>query len=318
VGLRREHEVAGHARNEQVPGEDLLANLMMPFGRLADDAGREIVLGPGDIGAILHYCREMGVRQGCPDYIRFFFGFAIDAAIRAGFGITQRGLREATPHACAEETARRSLELARRVGGHQAMEEPRVLDLFAGSGQVAFSFAKARCQVDAVDNDDTIGRVGTQNLALAGLADAVELTIADAPTVLAAAVDKADRYTVVHLDPPWSGTYDYDLNHPFYLNDLSVDVRRLIADGLEAAPLVVLDLPHNLVPDELRGLAKALECEVLVQYQYVSDFPACFGLAPAFFSGSTASRSSRSRYREEHQPLTIDGMRIMAGTEVIP
>jgi len=83
------------------------------------------------------------------------------------------------------------------------------------------------------------------------------------------------------------------------LEGLAVDVQELVRLGLEGARLVVLNLPHNALPSQISDLATLAGCNALVQYQYVSDFPASFGQAPAHFfgrsgggpGGTTATRS---------------------------
>jgi len=186
-----------------------------------------------------------------------------------------------------------------------------VLDLFAGVGQMAYSYAKAGCRVQAVDNDRTTVDVAVHNMALAGLADVVEYRLADGPATLASAVSTHRRFSIVNLDPPWRGSYQYDLTRPFMLEDLAVDVQELVRLGLEGARLVVLKLPHNALSSQIGDLAALAGCNVLVQYLYVADFPASFGQAPAYFFGRSGSgRGGTSDYQERHQRLTLDGQRL--------
>jgi hypothetical protein len=44
-------------------------------------------------------------------------------------------------------------------------------------------------------------------MALVGLARVVEYRLADGPAALASAVSTDRRFSVVHLDPPWRGSY---------------------------------------------------------------------------------------------------------------
>jgi tRNA G37 N-methylase Trm5 len=186
-----------------------------------------------------------------------------------------------------------------------------VLDVFAGVGQMAYSYAKAGCRVQAVDNDRTTVDIAVNNMALAGLASVVEYRLADGPATLASAVNTDRRLSIVHLDPPWRGSYQYDLTRPFMLEDLAVNVQELVRLGLEGARLVVLNLPHNALSSQIDDLAALAGCNALVQYQYVADFPASFGQAPAYFFGrSGGGHGGTTGYQERHQRLTVDGQRV--------
>jgi predicted RNA methylase len=305
---------------------DAPQNLMLPFGPLADEAGRGVVLSEEHADAVLGYCREMGARFGAPGYLRYLFGLPVNEALLAGYQITQRALRETTPHACAQEIARTALEIlpdpGRGHAGHRghagrAGEAPGVLDLFAGIGQMAYSYAKAGCRVQATDNDPTTVGVATHNMALAGLSASVGYRVADGPATLAAAVEAGQEFSVVHLDPPWRGTYKYDLAQPFTLEALAVDVPELVRLGLEHARLVVLNLPHNALPSQLSELAAKAGCNVLIERLFISDFPASFSQAPAYFFGRSPAGPAKAAgpaktvapAQERRQNLTLDGQR---------
>jgi tRNA G37 N-methylase Trm5 len=187
-----------------------------------------------------------------------------------------------------------------------------VLDLFAGIGQMAYSYAKAGCHVQATDNDPTTVGVATHNMALAGLSASVGYRVADGPATLAAAVEAGQEFSVVHLDPPWRGTYKYDLAQPFTLEALAVDVPELVRLGLEHARLVVLNLPHNALPSQLGELAAKAGCNVLIQRLFISDFPASFSQAPAYFFGRSPAgpaKAAAGLTEERRQNLTLDGQR---------
>ena len=290
--------------------DDVPQDLMLPFGQISDEAGRHVVLSSDQVDAVLAYCHAMGSKFGCPGYMRYFFGLPISKALSSGYLTTQRALRESTPHACARETARTARELVTRLNADHGQERV-VLDIFGGVGQVAYSYANAGFRVRAVDNDPTTFDVAVSNLALARLASVVKYHLTDGPGVLAAAVNKGQRFSTVHLDPSWRGNYQYDLSQAFMLEDLAVDVEELIRLGLKAANLVVLNLPHNALPTQMREIADRVGCNVLIQYQYVSDFPAIFGQAPAyFFLSANGGNISGSDYQELRQRLTIDGLRL--------
>jgi len=284
---------------------------MLPFGPISDEAGRDVTLSVGHADAVLAYCHAMGSKFGCPGYVRYLFGWPVNEALRSGYQMTQRALRETTPHACAEEIARTGLELLAGLADGRDEEDRSVLDLFAGVGQMTYSYAKAGCRVQAVENDRTTASVGVHNMAVAGLAGVVQYHLGDGPATLASAVETGRRFSIVHLDPPWRGTYKYDLARPFMLEGLAVDVPALVRLGLECARLVVLNLPHNALPSQIGDLAARAGCHALVEYLYVSDFPASFGQAPAFFYGrSDGGHGGTAGVQERRQRLTVDGQRV--------
>ena len=284
---------------------------MLPFGPIPDEAGRDVILSAGHADAVLAYCHAMGAKFGSPGYLRYLFGLPVNEALLSGYLMTQRALRETTPHACAEEIARTALQLLSDLDGGRDEDGGSVLDIFAGVGQMAYSYAKAGCHVQAVDNDRTTAGVAVRNMALAGLASVVEYRLGDGPATLASAVNTGQRFSIVHLDPPWRGTYQYDLTRPFMLEGLAVDVQELVRLGLESARVVVLNLPHNASSSQISDLAALTGCSALVQYLHVSDFPASFGQAPAYFFGqSGGGHGGTTGYQERRQSLTVDGQRV--------
>src|SRR5215831_9690564 len=164
--------------------DDVPQDLMLPFGPISDAAGRDVILSGDHADAVLAYCHAMGSKFGCPGYLRYLFGLPVNEALLSGYLMTQRALRETTPHACAEEIARTALELLPGLDGGRD-EDGSVLDIFAGAGPLAYSYAKAGCRVQAVDNDRTTVDVAVHNMALAGLAAGVEYRWGDGPAALA-------------------------------------------------------------------------------------------------------------------------------------
>lgn len=283
---------------------------MLPLGPISDEAGRDVILSGDHADAVLAYCHAMGSKFGCPGYLRYLFGLPVNEALLSGYQLTQRALRETTPHACAEEIARTALELLSGLDGG-GEEDRSVLDLFAGVGQMAYSYARAGGHVQAVENDRTTANVGGHNMAVAGLSGVVEYHLGDGPATLASTVETDRRISIVHLDPPWRGTYKYDLARPFMLEGLAVNVEELVRLGLECARLVVLNLPHNALPSQIGDLAVRAGGHALVEYLYVSDFPASFGQAPAFFYGrSNGGHDGTTGGQERRQRLTVDGQRV--------
>src|SRR5262252_4591856 len=100
---------------------------MLPLGPISDEAGRGVILSGGHADAVLGYCHAMGLKFGCPDYLRYLFGMPVNEALLSGYLMTQRALRETTPHACAEEIARTALELLSGLDGGRE-EDESVLD----------------------------------------------------------------------------------------------------------------------------------------------------------------------------------------------
>jgi len=87
-------------------------------------------------------------------------------------------------------------------------------------------------------------------------------------------------------------------------------VQELVRLGLESARVVVMNLPHNALTSQISDVATAAGCNVLVEYLFVSDFPASFGQAPAYFYGrSDDGPDGTTRYQERRQRLTVDGQR---------
>jgi hypothetical protein len=80
---------------------------------------------------------------------------------------------------------------------------------------------------------------------------------------------------------------------------------------------VVLNLPHNALPSQLGELAATAGCNVLIQRLFISDFPASFSQAPAYFFGRSAARPAETAGPaglagppvERRQNLTLDGHR---------
>jgi len=48
---------------------------------------------------VLAHCHAMGSKLGSPDCLRYLFGLPVNEALLSGYLMTQRALRETTPHA---------------------------------------------------------------------------------------------------------------------------------------------------------------------------------------------------------------------------
>jgi hypothetical protein len=95
--------------------DDVPQDLMLPFGPISDEAGRDVILSGGHADAVLAYCHAMGSKLGCLGYLRYLFGLPVNEALLSGYQLTQRALRETTPHASfggvCFRTARRANEM---------------------------------------------------------------------------------------------------------------------------------------------------------------------------------------------------------------
>ncbi|MEO5971309.1 MAG: hypothetical protein ABIQ95_15390 [Bdellovibrionia bacterium] len=70
-------------------------------------------------------------------YQRLFFGYPIEQALKKGFQITHSGYFEATESPSASQTATTLSRLRREMHPRPIIQ---VLDLFAGTGQMAWAF----------------------------------------------------------------------------------------------------------------------------------------------------------------------------------
>jgi 16S rRNA (guanine966-N2)-methyltransferase len=81
-----------------------------------------------------------------------------------------------------------------------------VLDLFAGSGSLGVeALSRGAAHVLFADTDPAARAAVAANLATVGAADRAEVRSAPAERVLAAAVASGSRFTLILLDPPYSG-----------------------------------------------------------------------------------------------------------------
>jgi len=109
---------------------------------------------------------------------------------RLGVRLDEEGRWSLTPEALA-------LELGERIGAGT-----RVLDLTCGAGGNAIGFARAGCEVIAVDQDARLLADARHNARIYGVAERMRFVHGDA-------LEQAARHPadVVFVDPPW-GEYD--------------------------------------------------------------------------------------------------------------
>src|SRR5262249_57587439 len=109
----------------------------------------------------------------------------------------------------------------------------------------------------------------------------------------------------------WGGREERNGRGRFMAKVLAVYVQKFVRLGLEGARLVVRNLPHNALSAQIGDLAALAGCNALVQYQYVSDFPASFGQAPAYFFGRSGGGHGGATRRRGGRPIvTGDGQRV--------
>ncbi len=154
-------------------------------------------------------------------------------------GFVQRGVRldeegrfSLTPEALA-------LELGRRAAGL------RVVDVCCGSGGNSLGFARAGCQVTAIELDAARAADARHNAQLYGVADRVQIRVGDARAILPSI--EAD---LAFIDPPWGRDYDKQATR---LSDLP-----LLAEILplcERFTQAWIKLPASFATQDLPGFA---------------------------------------------------------------
>jgi 23S rRNA (uracil1939-C5)-methyltransferase len=112
----------------------------------------------------------------------------------------------------------------------RAIERPRVLELFAGSGALTFALARAGARVDAVE----AYAPAAASIACAG-GDAVRAHAADATAFTVDAAGRGDRWDAVVVDPPRRG--------------LTPELRRAIAALAPSIVVYVSCNPETLARD---------------------------------------------------------------------
>lgn len=109
---------------------------------------------------------------------------------RAGTRLDDEGRFSLTPEALA-------YELGKRADGL------RVVDACAGAGGNAIGFARAGCEVVAIEIDESRLAMARHNAKIYGVADRIEFVCGDAREMVAKR--KAD---LVFIDPPWGEKYN--------------------------------------------------------------------------------------------------------------
>ena len=138
------------------------------------------------------------------------------------------------------------------------IEGRRVLDLFAGTGQLgieALSRGAASCTF--VDRRAEAARLVRDNLAVCGLADRARVVCADAMDYLASL---RAQYDLVFLDPPYAG----DLLERALAHIARFDILAprgiIVAECPAEKPLPALGAPYGICREYRYGRIKAAVC----------------------------------------------------------
>jgi hypothetical protein len=113
---------------------------------------------------------------------------------RPGVRLDEEGRRSLSPERLALALGRRAHEAGLR----------RVIDATAGAGGNAIGFARAGCEVVAVELEPSRGADARHNARIYEVADRIEVKVGSAQALLPELVDTAD---LVFVDPPW-GAWD--------------------------------------------------------------------------------------------------------------
>lgn len=177
------------------------------FSRDADGEGAEAVLSREDAAALCARLRGLGI-AGRPLSVGVSPPLP-RALVRAARLADARARRDTTPGftragARASGEGRYSLTpeaLALNLAGEVAGQ--RVVDACCGSGGNALAFARAGCEVVAIDVDGARLAEAAHNAALYGVAHRIRFVQGDAPALLPSL--SAD---LLFVDPPWGRDYD--------------------------------------------------------------------------------------------------------------
>lgn len=144
--------------------------------------------------------------------------------------LDREGKISLTPEALA-------LEIGERARGM------RVIDAFAGAGGNAIGFARADCEVTAIEIDAARLSMARHNAELHGVADRIEFLRGDARDIVAER--NAD---LLFLDPPWGEHYDRER-----VTIEALEPCAAVLDIAAAIPHKWLKVPPSFDPSSLPG-----------------------------------------------------------------
>lgn len=234
------------------------------------DAGKDILLTEEE--AIL-----LGQVKGGPGFQRIMFGMKVGDAIRSGYRITRKGYFESTGTAAADNTSQVLKELL------DDNDELPLLEPFGGIGSNTWSFASHGLRVAVVEKHQFTYDCLVNNITQAGLTEKVITLPGDGDFFMKSQILSGSRFSGVYLDPPWNGSYKYDLSKPFRFENMDPNADLLIRAAIEIAPVVSLKVPQNIDTDEVRFLGENLGCGTMVHYQNVEGRIREFTQATVYF-----------------------------------
>ncbi len=241
------------------------------------EAGRNNLLESTEI---LFLDSTVGNAAGDKNYKRLFFGMEAAKATELGYKLTKRGYFEAAESPSAINTARTLKNFLKEIG---YSNETIILELFSGTGQTAWAFAKEGFRVRTIEQHVFTHECARQNLILAGVANMVECINDDGVAILNEAIARKANYAAVYLDPPWNGNYKYNLLQPFSLQHTNPPSNELIEQAIKIAPIVVFKAPQTIDIREIRTIGKILCCKTIIHYQNIQNFKQELNQATVYF-----------------------------------
>lgn len=219
------------------------------------------------------------------DFYKYFFGnMPMHEAIKAGYKISVQGFFEASHAGAVNQTAKTLIDISQKLQSKQsqnASNNPTLLDLFAGSGISAWAYSKAGFHVTATEADRFTATYAKENIELSRVNN-VNILNRDALDFLGEVEKAGQKFTVISLDPPWSGNYDYDLSKPFHLRYTNPSLEILIRKCDILADVLVMNAPRNIDRLELIKLAEELDRTVHFHYYRIPNYPLSENVAYAF------------------------------------
>jgi len=226
---------------------------------------------------------------GGKDFYQVFFDMDLKKALELGYKISIKSFFEFTGSLAMKYTATYVKEILNAEFGEK--DHVTMVDLFTGTGQAAFGFAKAGFCVTAIELDETTFQCAKENLRLSGVTN-TKVLHKNALDFLDEVAAKGDKFSVMFLDPPWNGKYMYDLRTPFLLEYTQPYAKDLICQSLELAPIVVLKAPQNISKKQIHALGDALCCRTHIQYQKMPQYPDELNHAVVYFIKEGEKRST--------------------------
>lgn len=234
------------------------------------DVGKDILLTEEE--AIL-----LGQVKGGSGFQRIMFGKKVGDAIRDGYKVTRKGYFESTGTAAADNTSN-SLRKLIADNSDQTLLEP-----FGGIGSNTWSFAINGLNVVVVERHPFTYECLINNLAKAGIENQVIALPGDGDYFMKNQKLVGKRFSAVYLDPPWNGSYKYDLSKSFRFEDMDPNADYLIRAAIMVSDIVSLKVPQNIDTEEVKSIGGNLGCGTLVHYQNVEGRIREFTQATIYF-----------------------------------